>query len=554
MELRMVYSNIMKKTILNLPEKNLYKNILSVQDLRVALKNDISREIIKGVSFNLKPGHIFALVGESGSGKSITSLCAMRLLPDALKITSGCIKLSGDNIFKRTEQEMQNIRGHKIAMIFQDALTSLNPVQTVGQQISESLEIHTQLTKQERKQRVIDLLIEVGIPNPEQRIDWYPFQMSGGQQQRIMIAIALACEPEILIADEPTTALDVTIQKQILSLIKKLTVSRDLAVLLITHDMGVVYHTADEVAVMHQGKIIEQASKYSFFNYPQQEYSKELINSLPSFESFLRLNNDKPLLELINTQVYFPVRKGLFKRISSYIKAVDGVSFKINKGETLALVGESGSGKSTIGKAILNLEKSTSGEIWFNGTRIDILSRKSMLSFRKDIQVIFQDPYSSMNPRYRVEDIIKEGMISLSIGLTNTEMDTRVDELLESVKLEKEHRFRYPHEFSGGQRQRIAIARALAVKPKLIVCDEPTSALDVSVRSQVLEVMKELQTIYDVSYLFITHDLSLVPHIAHRVAVMQNGMLVEYDITENIMTRPKQDYTKNLLSAVPKVH
>ncbi len=527
--------------------------ILTVRDLKVSLKGDSSNEIIKGIDFDLVPGKIIALVGESGSGKSISSLAIMRLLPDALKITSGDIRFKNESLFSLTEKQMQSIRGRKVAMIFQDALSSLNPVQTVGEQIAETLELHTRLRGEKLSHRVIELMNEVGIPDSETRASWYPHQMSGGQQQRIMIAIALACEPDILIADEPTTALDVTIQKQILKLITDLTISRNLAVLLITHDMGVVYHTADTVYVMYQGEIIEKDEKYDFFKNPKQAYSKELINSLPDLKRFLSLENKAPLLEVRNTKVYFPIQKGLFQRVTGYVKAVDGISFEIKQGETLALVGESGSGKSTIGRAILNLENATGGEIWFCGRRIDRLSRKSMLPLRKDIQVIFQNPYSSMNPRMTVEQIIKEGMISLKLNLTNTEMDERISELLLRVKLEKEHRHRYPHEFSGGQRQRIAIARALAVEPKLIICDEPTSALDVSVRAQVLELLKELQDSFGVSYLFITHDLSLVPHIAHKVAVMQNGKLVEYGKAEDIMTIPKENYTKNLLSAVPKI-
>lgn len=526
---------------------------LKVSNLAVSLKNNSARPLIEGVNISLYPGKIFALVGESGSGKSLTALSIMRLLPEALKITSGEIVLNNANLFKLTETQMQTIRGFKIAMIFQDALTSLNPVQSVGDQISETLKIHTQLSNKDRFDRCIELLTEVGIPKPKTRMNWYPHQLSGGQQQRIMIAIALACEPDILIADEPTTALDVTVQNQILNLIIDLKIKRNLAVLLITHDMGVVYQVADDVGVMYQGNIIEMGSKDRFFYHPKHEYSKQLIASLPSFNHFILENTKEVLLSVENVKVFFPIKKGLLQRTAGFTKAVDDVSFSISHGETLALVGESGSGKSTIGNAILNLEKITAGKIFFNETRIDSLLKKGMLPFRKEIQVIFQNPYSSMNPRLTVGEIIKEGIISLKLNLSSIDINEKIDQLLQSVKLEKDHKHRYPHEFSGGQRQRIAIARALAVNPKLIICDEPTSALDVSVRAQVLDILKNLQNHYEVSYLFITHDLSLIPHIAHRVAVMKNGKIIEIGPSEEILSNPKEQYTQELLNSIPRV-
>lgn len=527
---------------------------LKIINLSVSLKNNPQKLLIEGVNISLYPGRIFALVGESGSGKSLTALSIMRLLPEALKITSGEIILNNTNLFRFTETQMQTIRGYKIAMIFQDALISLNPVQSVGDQISETLELHTQLNRNDRFNRCIELLTEVGIPEPNIRMNWYPHQLSGGQQQRIMIAIALACEPDILIADEPTTALDVTVQDQILKLIIDLKIKRNLAVLLITHDMGVVYQIADDVGVMYQGNIIESGSKDRFFYYPKHDYSKQLISSLPAFNQFILKDNTKDvLLSVENIKVHFPIKKGLLQRTAGFTKAVDDVSFSINHGETLALVGESGSGKSTIGNAILNLEKITSGKVFFNNVRTDRLQKKSMLAFRKEIQVIFQNPYSSMNPRLTVEEIIKEGIISLKLELSDIEINEKIDQLLLSVKLEKDHKHRYPHEFSGGQRQRIAIARALAVNPKLIICDEPTSALDVSVRAQVLDILKSLQSNYDVSYLFITHDLSLIPHIAHRVAVMKNGKIIEIGTSETILSNPKERYTQELLNSIPRI-
>ena len=527
---------------------------LRINNLSVSLVNNPDTRILKNVSLELNEGEIYALVGESGSGKSMTSLAAMRLLPDALKIVSGSVHLKGCNLFEMTEQEMTGIRGSKVAMIFQDALTSLNPVQKIGAQIGETLTLHTELKGAAIRERAVELLAEVGIPEPEKRLDWYPYQMSGGQQQRVMIAIALACNPDVLLADEPTTALDVTIQKQILELLKKLTKTRKLAVLLVTHDMGVVRQTADNVGVMYQGEIIEEAACEAFFNDPKTDYSKKLINSLPDMDDYRRGRNDSALLKVEDLKIHFPIKKGILQRVHGHVKAVDGISFTIPKGQTLALVGESGCGKSTTGRAILNLEKVTSGNIWFNHLKTNQLSRREMLPLRKKIQVIFQNPYSSMNPRMNVGDIIEEGMISLGLNLTASERLERVEELLKTVRLEPEHRHRFPHEFSGGQRQRIAIARALAVEPELIICDEPTSALDVSIRAEVLELLLSLQKELGVSYLFITHDFSIIPHMAHRVAVMKDGVIVEQGNTEKIMCNPQHNYTQKLLSAIPRMH
>ena len=525
---------------------------MRVSNLTVVLAES-GETIVRDVSFELTAGQIFALVGESGSGKSVTSLAAMRLLPDALKISAGSVDVEGTDLFALSEARMQEIRGRKVAMIFQNAMSALNPVQTVGAQVAETLKLHTSLRGPALRQRVVQLFTEVGIPDPEQRFGFFPHQLSGGQQQRVMIAMALACEPDVLIADEPTTALDVTIQLQVLNLIRELTRSRQLAVLLITHDMGVVRNTADEVAVMYRGELIERASVDQFFHNPQQAYSRKLIAALPDLGHFRAAAAEEPLLVLKDVKVHFPIRQGLLQRTVDHTRAVDGVSLAIGRGETFALVGESGSGKSTLGRAILNLEDIAGGEILFRGEPIQGIGRSAMLPYRKQIQVIFQNPFSSMNPRMSVGDIIAEGMISLGLALSEDARNARIRELLERVQLGAEHARRYPHEFSGGQLQRIAIARALAVNPELIICDEPTSALDVSIRAEVLELLAELQREFGVSYLFITHDLSIVPTLAHKVGVMQLGKLVEQGSAEQILTAPQHPYTRALLAAVPRL-
>ena len=525
---------------------------MRIQDLRVEVA-ETGDEILKGVSVELQAGRIFALVGESGSGKSVTSMAAMRLLPEALEITAGSVSVGEQDLFDLSESAMQSVRGRRVAMIFQNAMTALNPVQTVGQQVAETLKLHTLLRGDALRQRVVQLFEEVGIPDADQRFSFYPHQLSGGQQQRVMIAMALACEPEILIADEPTTALDVTIQEQVLKLIRDLTQSRQLAVLLITHDMGVVRNTADDVGVMYRGEIIERASVDDFFHNPREEYSRRLIDALPDLTHFQSPAEEKPLLQLDDVKVHFPIRKGVLQRTVDYTRAVDGVSLNIGRAETYALVGESGSGKSTLGRAILNLESVAGGTVQFNGEQIQALDRKAMLPYRKQIQVIFQNPYSSMNPRLTVGEIISEGMVSLGLGLSKDERSKRINDLLTRVQLGPEFATRYPHEFSGGQLQRIAIARALAVEPELIICDEPTSALDVSIRAEVLELLQELQRDFGVSYLFITHDLSIVPTLAHHVGVMQLGKLVEQGSAEQILTRPTHPYTQALLNSVPRI-
>ncbi|MCF6253698.1 MAG: dipeptide ABC transporter ATP-binding protein, partial [Thiomicrorhabdus sp.] len=523
--------------------------VLSVQNLTVLVDNT---PLIKNISFSIGGGEIFALVGESGSGKSLTSLAIMRLLPEALRVTSGSILLEQQDLFQLPEFKMQKIRGKKIAMIFQEPMTSLNPVMKVGEQVAEVLRVHLKLNRLKARNKVISLLEEVGIPEAKARYEWYPHQLSGGQKQRVMIAMALACEPDVLIADEPTTALDVTIQAQVLQLLKEIRDKRGLSILFITHDMGVVNEMADQVAVMKEGEIVEQAEKQVFFSKPRHPYTQKLLQDAIPSNHFKPAIESKTLLQLTDLKVHFPIKKGLFQRTVGYVKAVDGVTLEIKKGQTLALVGESGSGKSTIGQAILKLVDSTSGSVNFSTlseqtqNTIDLtqLSEKQMKPFRKKVQVIFQDPFSALNPRMTIDEIIREGMVSLQVGSGKKEdQDKRIEELLDQVGLLPEHKKRYPHEFSGGQRQRIGIARALAVEPELIICDEPTSALDVTVRAQVLNLLEDLQQKYQLSFLFITHDLSIIPAFAHQVAVMKEGKIVEQGTVEQVMKNPKHDYT-----------
>jgi peptide/nickel transport system ATP-binding protein len=527
-------------------------SILKVNNLSVEVNGT---RLMDNISFQIQRGEIFSLVGESGSGKSLTSLAVMRLLPEALKITSGDILLENNSLFAISELEMQRVRGRKIAMIFQEPMTALNPVITIGEQVAEVIRLHLKLAEKEIQAKVMELFEEVGLKDVEQRYHWYPHQLSGGQKQRVMISMALACEPELLIADEPTTALDVTIQAQVLALLKEIQQKRSLSILFITHDMGVVHQMADTIAVMKQGKIVEIARKEVFFEEPQHAYSQKLLaDALPSKRFKSAEGEHETLLELKDLKVHFPIKKGLLKRTVGHTKAVDGVSLVIPKGKTLAVVGESGSGKSTIGNAILRLLEVTDGQILFNGVDLSTLSQKELLKYRRKIQIVFQDPYSALNPRMTVGEIIREGMVSLKVGLQDKSVqDMVIKDLLVAVGLEFEHFYRYPHEFSGGQRQRIGIARALAVEPELIICDEPTSALDVSVRAQVLTLLKKLQKERGLSYLFITHDLSIVPVISDEVAVMKDGKLVEFGLTENVMQKPQEEYTKKLLSAAPQL-
>lgn len=524
---------------------------------------------VNDVSFQVQAGETFALVGESGSGKSVTALSVIRLLPVAAEVSSGAVNFDGADLLTLPEREMRNIRGSGISMIFQEPMTSLNPVVKVGRQISEVLIRHQNMTKAQARQRALDLLDAVKIPKPSYTIDTYAHELSGGMKQRVMIAIALACEPKLLIADEPTTALDVTIQAQVLDLINDLQQQFKMAILFITHDLAVVKQVADHVAVMKEGVIIEQSSNEVFFSSPQHQYSWDLFAALPAMEKRgrpLLASNNKQIHEAVvegangngtlsvtDLKVHFPIRKGILKRTVGHVKAVDGVSLEIPAGKTVALVGESGSGKTTVGKGILRLVQPTSGEVNYLGLPIHNIDRKQLLEQRTNLQIVFQDPYSSMNPRMVVGEIIEEGMKALNVVADAKSRKLRVLELLEQVGLDQYAHLRYPHEFSGGQRQRICIARALAVNPKIIICDEPTSALDVSVQAQILDLLNNLQDRYGISYLFITHNMSVVAYFADRVAVMYQGKIVEQGEVEQVLMQPHHEYTKKLLSAVPKL-
>ncbi len=527
--------------------------LLNVNGLTVAFKKET---VVDDISFGIESGETFALVGESGSGKSITALSVLRLLPAGARIQADSIVLQGENLLKIPEIDFCKVRGKRIGLIFQDPMSSLNPVMTIGEQIAEVMWIHFNYGKAEVRSRVLELLEQVEIPEPQRRIDEYPHQLSGGQRQRVMIAIALAGKPDLLIADEPTTALDVTIQAQILALLKKIQERTGMALWLISHDLALVSNIADRIAVMQQGRIVETATARLFFKRPSHPYSLKLLAALPSMESCVNKVQEKgnTLLSVKDFKVYYPVRKGIFKRVVDHVKAVDGVSFSLQQGKTLALVGESGCGKTTLGKALLNLTPATSGQVVFGVDDITALHGEELRRTRSAMQIIFQDPFASMNPRMLVGDIIAEGIKALHPQISSATRQERVAKLLRQVDLPESSALRYPHEFSGGQRQRICIARALAVEPQLIICDEPTSALDVSVQAQIIELLKNLQHTRKLSYLFITHDLAVVAEIADEVAVMYQGKIVEQGEVEQVLTHPNHTYTKKLLSAVPRLN
>ncbi len=508
--------------------------------------------VVDKVGFEIHRGETFALVGESGSGKSVTALGAIRLLPPDAHIVSGQVQLQGKDLLRQPEWQMNQVRGNRIAMIFQDPQTCLNPIQTIGSQIKEVLARHRGLKGKAAHRVSVDLLDQVGIPEPERRSGSYPHQLSGGQRQRAMIAIALAGEPDLLIADEPTTALDVTIQAQIMAMLRRLQRQRNMTLWLITHDLGLVADIADSATVMQQGRIVEtfQRRDGPLFGQPRHPYTRKLLASLPRLESCLERRHEPtpPLLQVRDLKVWYPIRRGLLKRVSGYVKAVDGVSFTLAKGKTLALVGESGCGKTTLGKALLQLIPATSGRIYFNGEE---LSKLPVRNRCRAMQIVFQDPFSAMNPRMLVGNIIAEGLMSLYPGMTARKRREKVAQLLDEVGLPISSRLRYPHEFSGGQRQRLCIARALAVEPQLIVCDEPTSALDVSVQKQIIELLQNLQQRIGISYLFITHDLGVVAEIADQVAVMYQGKILELDETQKVLYSPQHPYTQKLLAALP---
>ena len=557
---------------------------------------------VNDISFTLNKGETVGIVGESGSGKSVTSLSAMRLIPSPPgKISGGEIifhKKNGEKVdlLKASEEEMRSYRGNDIAMIFQEPMTSLNPVFTCGDQVLEAIMLHQKIDKNQAKKLTIDLFKKVQLPDPERIYSTYPHQISGGQKQRVMIAMAMSCEPSVLIADEPTTALDVTVQKTILQLMQNLQKEQDMGIMFITHDLGVIAELADKVVVMYKGKIVEQGNVWDIFTDPKHPYTKGLLacrpplekrySFLPTVSDFMKIDesgniidnnvsvddftkklvvSDKerkekqkklfakePVLRLQNLKTYFPIRNGFFGGISNYVKAVNDVTFDVYPGETLGLVGESGCGKTTIGRTILRLEEPTEGSMIYKSQDIAKMNADELRSFRKEVQIIFQDPYSSLNPRMTIGNAIMEPMQVHNILNSDEERKEKVKELLTKVSLDPSHFYRYPHEFSGGQRQRIGIARALAVNPKFIICDESVSALDVSVQAQVLNLLNDLKEEFGLTYIFISHDLSVVKYMSDRMVVMQEGKIEEMGDADQIYNTPKTEYTKRLIDAIPE--
>ena len=557
---------------------------------------------VNNISFTLNKGETVGIVGESGSGKSVTSLSAMRLIPSPPGVISGgSIVFHAKNgekvdLLKLSEEEMREHRGNDLAMIFQEPMTSLNPVFTCGDQVLEAIILHQKLKKDAAKKLTIELFKKVQLPDPERIYNTYPHQISGGQKQRVMIAMAMSCEPSVLIADEPTTALDVTVQKTILLLMQELQREKDMGILFITHDLGVIAELADKVVVMYKGNIVEQGNVWEIFTNPKHPYTKGLLacrpplekryTFLPTVGDFMKTDSSgeivdnnisveeftkdlvvsdserekkqkelflkKPVLQLKNLKTYFPIRNGFFGGISSHVKAVNNISFDVYPGETLGLVGESGCGKTTIGRTILRLEEPTEGEMIYKNKDIAKMDADELRAFRKEVQIIFQDPYSSLNPRMTIGNAIMEPMQVHKILNSDEERKERVKELLTKVSLDPAHFYRYPHEFSGGQRQRIGIARALAVNPKFIICDESVSALDVSVQAQVLNLLNDLKKEFELTYIFISHDLSVVKYMSDRMVVMQDGEIEEMGDADQIYNSPKTEYTKRLIDAIPE--
>ena len=576
--------------------------LLDIRDLQVFFHT--SEGVVRAVddiSLRIEPGETLGVVGESGSGKSVTAMSIMQLLPpETARIEQGEVVFLGRDVVRLPPKEMQKVRGGQIGMIFQEPMTSLNPVYRVGDQVAEAILIHEKVTRREARQRVLELFREVDIPDPERRIDTYPHEMSGGQKQRVMIAMALSCNPRLLIADEPTTALDVTIQAQILDLMRALRDERGMSILFITHDLGVIAEIADHVAVMFRGHLVEFGTVLDVYANPQHPYTRSLLACRPALDTaFRRLpttstfmdwhltddhelvieqyevsdeslkelemrGRDKlidppgdPVLTVKDLKVHFPIRKGVFGRVADHVRAVDGISFDVWRGQTLGLVGESGCGKTTTGRALLRLIESgggveVSGSAFYDGVDIFGADKKTLRGLRRKLQIIFQDPYSSLNPRMTVADMLMEPMTVHKLFDSRAERADRAVQILEEVGLLPEHMNRYPHEFSGGQRQRISIARALAVQPEFIVCDESVSALDVSVQAQVLNLLKDLQEEHGFTYIFISHDLSVVKFFSDTMAVMEDGKIVEFGNAEDIYANPQQEYTRRLINAVPR--
>jgi peptide/nickel transport system ATP-binding protein len=565
--------------------------MLDVKELAISFYNREEKtwsEAVHKISFNLAKGKVLGIVGESGSGKSVTSFSIMRLHDSKNANITGEIEFDHISLLRLSDNEIRNYRGNKMAMIFQEPMTSLNPVFTCGYQVQEAIMQHQKVDKTVAKAQTIALFNEVQLPRPENIFDSYPHQLSGGQKQRVMIAMALSCNPELLIADEPTTALDVTVQKTILELLLKLKNERNMGLIFISHDLSVISEIADELLVMYKGEIVEQGLAKEIFNNPQHPYTKGLLACRPAPQRRLKklpivadfLNQDraigvkhlleinsytdqeieqrrhelytqKPILQVKKLCTWYPIKKGLFGKVNSYVKAVDDITFDVFPGETLGLVGESGCGKTTLGRSILRLVEPTSGNIIFEGKDLTKISKAELRKMRRDVQIIFQDPYSALNPKITVGNAIMEPLQVHGVFRNDQERKAHVLLLLEKVNLNPEHFNRYPHEFSGGQRQRIVIARALALKPKFIICDESVSALDVSVQAQVLNLLRELQQEFGLTYIFISHDLAVVKHISDRMIVMNKGKIEEEGFPEIIYNSPKAAYTKKLIEAIP---
>jgi len=528
---------------------NVKQTLLTVKDLSVSFNTQNGLvNIIDNISFDICPGENLAIVGESGSGKSVAALSILRLHDEANTVYSdGHIDFLGKNLLT-LDDEIKKVRGKNISMIFQEPMTSLNPVYTVGQQVEEVLILHENMSKTERKLRVIELLDRVGIRQPEQKVNVYPHALSGGQRQRVMIAMALACNPSLLIADEPTTALDVTIQQQILDLLKEIQIDTGMSVLLITHDLNLVRKFADRVCVMQQGRIVESNETDQLFAQPQHDYTKFLLDSEPDKKIATLQASSNVVLKAENLRCYFPVYKGFFKRKVDEIRAVDDITLSLCSGETLGIVGESGSGKTTLGLALFRL-LSSQGEIYFKQQNVSLFNEKLMRPLRRHFQIVFQDPFSSLSPRMTVQQIIEEGLKLHFPELNAAQRLVKIIDVLQEVGLAEDVLWRYPHEFSGGQRQRIAIARTVVLEPDVILLDEPTSALDVSVQKQVLGLLAQLQEKRQLSYLFISHDLRVIRAMSHRVIVIRQGKVVEQGNVEEVFNNPKQEYTRELAVA-----